>query len=145
MIEHIEQIFTDIEPMLRKLKKASYEANMEKFRKEHGHIIDEMVGSVKNADDRDAALEAAGNDFAKGVHSALSEKRRISGRKQADLNFFMIYYVFPAILLTGEECADSLCVSIRDAWNAEFKGTNINYTDYDTLYASFRNKIFGIF
>ena len=60
-------------------------------------------------------------------------------------NFFMIYYVFPAILLSDDECAPCLCDGIRDSWNARFANTNINYTTYNKLYSSFRNKIFGIF
>lgn len=145
MLENIDLIFTDLEQMLRKLKKSSYEENMKKFRAEQGHFIDEMISCVKGADNKEAAAIAVGNDFANGVFEAVSVNGKINGRKQADMNFFMIYYVFPAILLTNEECADSLCKAIRDAWNARFKDTNINYTDYDSLYNSFRNKIFGIF
>ncbi len=145
MFDDIELIFTDLEQMLRKLKKVSYEANMKKFRDEQGHFIDEMITYVKDSEDKDAAVKKVGNDFADGIFNAFSVNGKINGRKQADMNFFMIYYVFPAILLTGEDCADSLCTGIKDAWNAKFKDTNISYTDYDTLYSSFRNKIFGIF
>ena len=72
-------------------------------------------------------------------------KKRISSRTQADINFFMIYYVFPAILKTEhEQCrliADSICAE----WKKRFKNSEIGYTDYDSLYKSFREKIFGIF
>ena len=37
--------------------------------------------------------------------------------------------------------ADSIC----SAWGKRFKESQIQYTDYDTLYGSFREKIFGIF
>ena len=145
MLDHVEVIFTDLEEMLRKLKKPSYEANMEKFRREHGHYIDEMTEYMKSSDDRNMRAETVGNTFADKVNYAFSKNGKIGGRKQADLNFFMIYYVFPAILLTNEDGAGMLCDAIRAAWNKKFKNTNINYTDYDTLYSSFRNKIFGIF
>ena len=131
--------------MLRKLKKVSYEANMEKFRSEQGHFIDEMIHTVRDSDDKEAAAKSVGDDFANGIFEAFSKNGKINGRKQADMNFFMIYYVFPAILLSGDDHATLLCDGIRDAWNARFRDTNINYTDYDSLYNSFRNKIFGIF
>lgn len=145
MFDHIEEIFTDLELMLKKLKKLSYEANMNRFRNEQGRFIDEMIRYVNDADDVDEAVKTLGNDFSDGVFDAFSKNSKIPGRKQADLNFFMIYYVFPAILLTGDEHADKICTGIKDAWNAKFRDTNISYTDYDTLYNSFRNKIFGIF
>ena len=145
MPEHVEEIFTDLELMLKKLKKLSYEQNMKKFREEQGYLIDEMISSVKGAPDTKAAADEVGRSFAQGAFEAFNKGGKMNGRKQADLNFFMIYYVFPAILLTDEECAPALCDSIRDKWNERFSGTNINYTTYDRLYSTFRNKIFGIF
>ncbi len=145
MFEHIEEIFTDLEPMLKKLKKLSYETNMKSFREGQGHFIEEMIRYVNSSDDAKQAAVAIGTEFADGVFDAFSRNGKIPGRKQADLNFFMIYYVFPAILLTGDTYADEICTGIKDAWNARFRDTNIGYTDYDTLYNSFRNKIFGIF
>lgn len=145
MLDHIELIFTDLELMLKKLKKLSYEENMKRFRKEQGHFIDEMIGYVKSSSDTEAAAKEIGKVFSDGVFDAFSVNGRIKGRKQADLNFFMIYYVFPAILLTDEDCSAVICDSLRDEWNARFDDTNINYTTYDRLYSTFRNKIFGIF
>ena len=139
-----ELMFSDLEPMLKKLKKLSYEANMKKFRNEHGHFIDEMISRVATAENKDEAVAGVGSDLADDVFSAFSVNGKMRGRKQADLNFFMIYYVFPAILLTNDDRAKKLCDGIRDAWNKKF-GQNINYTDYDSLYSTFRNKIFGIF
>lgn len=145
MLDNIEEIFTGLEQMLKKLKKSSYEENMKTFRATQGHFIDEMITYVKSRDDLNEASATVGKTFADGVFDAVSVNGKIKGRKQADMNFFMIYYVFPAILITNEDCADSLCRGIRDAWNERFSDTNINFTDYDTLYNSFRNKIFGIF
>ena len=52
---------------MKKLKKLSYEANMEKFRSEQGHFIDEMVSYVKEAEDKEGACKKVGCDFAEGV------------------------------------------------------------------------------
>lgn len=145
MPENSELIFQDMEQMLKKLKKPVYEANMERFRSKHGDFIDGMVSYVKNADEPETAVKTVADAFMDDVIGGFSVKGRIGGRKQADLNFFMIYYVFPAILLTHEESAESLCNGIRDAWNSRCVNTNINYTTYEKLYDSFRNKIFGLF
>ena len=74
-----------------------------------------------------------------------TKKGKIDSRTQVDLNFFMIYYVFPTILGTEHEYAKLIADSICSAWGKRFKESQIQYTDYDTLYGSFREKIFGIF
>ena len=145
MLENVEEIFTDLKLMLRKLKKASYEENMTRFRQEQGHFIDEMIGYVKSSEDEQTAINEVAEAFSKGIFDAFNVNGKINGRKQADMNFFMIYYVFPAILLTDEECADRLCNGIKEKWNATFEDTNISYTTYDKLYGAFREKIFGLF
>ena len=85
--------------------------------------------------------------FAESVEHefASSKNGRISGPLQLDLNFFMIYYVFPAILMTEHEDAVLIADQIRDEWGNRFKDSKIQYTDYDSLYGAFREKIFGIF
>ena len=144
MPDHIELIFTDLQLMLRKLKKPSYQANMARFREEQGHFIDEMLDVIKGSDDEAEAIKTIGASFAEQTDEAFFAGRKRNGRKMADLHFFMIYYVFPAILLTEEECAYRFADGLRDAWNARFD-SNISYTTYDKLCDTFRNKIFGIF
>ncbi len=144
MPDHIELIFTDLQLMLRKLKKPSYMANMERFRREQGHFIDEMLAVIKGSEDEAEAIARVGASFADQTDEAFFAGRKRNGRKMADLHFFMIYYVFPAILLTEEECAQRFCEGLKDAWNAKF-ASNISYTTYDGLCDTFRNKIFGIF
>lgn len=144
MLNQIEIIFDDMVEMLRKLKKISYEKNMNSLRDVHGHFFDEMVKYIEASEDKDTAVSEVVADFIEKVFSAFSNKGKVNGRTQADMTFFMIYYVFPAIILTDSEFAKELCDKLRDGWNTKF-GVNINYTDYDTLYNSFRNKIFGLF
>ena len=145
MLGQVEVLFEDRAAMMRKLKKNSYEDNMKRFRDDHGKIIDEMISAIKESDDSTASAERVGADFADKIHDAYMVNGKIRGADQADLNLFMIYYVFPAILLTGDTCAPSLCEGLKKAWNNRFKNTNISYTDYETLYDAFRNKIFGLF
>lgn len=147
MLENVETMFDNMDEMLKKLKKKSYEENMKIFLGKHQHYFQEMTALMDAAQDKEKAAgeiasvlgEHVENRFGKG------EKRKISSRLQADINFFMIYYVFPAVLKTEhEDCrliADQICVE----WKNRFKNSEIGYTDYDTLYKSFREKIFGIF
>ena len=85
------------------------------------------------------AAERAAKKFASPRHG------KIGRALQMDMNFFMIYYVFPAILMTGHEDAVLIADRLRDEWGSRFKDSKIQYTDYDTLYGAFREKIFGIF
>lgn len=147
MLESVESMFGNMDSMLKKLKKNSYEANMKTFRRDHGHYIQEMVGFVAQSEDKGQAAAAVGNEFTRKVKEAYQSPKsgKMKSYVQADLNFMMIYYVFPAILLTGHECAKTLADGLCTAWGEQFKEGQIQYTDYDTLYNAFREKIFGIF
>jgi hypothetical protein len=145
MLEHAEVLFEDKSAMMRKLKKASYEENMKKFRETYKGYLEEMLGAVSAASSPEDAAKQVGTAFANQVFDAFAVKGKVKGAEHADLNLFMIYYVFPAILLTEDPGATILCDGLKTAWNGRFKNTNIGYTDYETLSNSFRNKIFGIF
>lgn len=145
MLSGVEEIFTDMKIMMKKLKKSSYEKNMDAFRQNYKEYFQEMVFFVDDAEDSEKAAEEIAGEFVDKVEQKYAVKGKIGGRMQADLNFFMIYYVFPAILLeddqNGRVAADAIC---RE-WGARFKESNIRYADYDTIYNGFREKIFGIF
>lgn len=147
MLDHVEIIFENMKPMMKKLKKASYKQNMEAFVEDYGHYFREMTDLTENAENKDEAAKEIAEVFAESVERefASSKNGRISGPLQLDLNFFMIYYVFPALLLTGHEDAALIADHLRDEWGSRFKDSKIQYTDYDTLYGAFREKIFGIF
>lgn len=146
MLDHVETMFDRIPDMLKKLKKKSYEINMEGFRQKNQPFFDEMTDYVAKQENKEEAsryiagllADAAKNRFA-------GSNGKIKARSQADLNFFMIYYTFPAILLTEDENANLIAQSICDEWARRFKNSEISYTDYDTIYHTFNEKIFGIF
>ena len=52
MLDHVEKIFADMKPMMKKLKKASYKVNMEAFIENHGHYFREMTEYTENASDK---------------------------------------------------------------------------------------------
>lgn len=146
MLDGMEIIFDDMRNMMKRLKKKSYEKNTEQFLRQHGHYFEEMTGYIDVAEDKEKAAHELGSSFATAVKEkyAKGSKKKVPGYIQSDLNLFMIYFVFPAILNTKHEDRKLIADSICEEWNACF-GCGIGYTDYDTLYASFREKIFGIF
>ena len=83
--------------------------------------------------------------FVAAVQQIFEKRGKIKGKVQMDLNFFMIYYVFPSILMTQSDDAKLMADTLCETWSNSFKGAKIGYTDYDTLYESFKEKIFGIF
>ena len=146
MLKGIENIFENRNAMLKHLKKKSYEENTEFFKKNYGHLFDEMFDYVNSAEDKNAAAVEIGNVFINAVTKKFAGKNgKISGRDQVDLNFFMIYYVFPTIISYESEDNKLIADAICDKWGSSFKDSKIQYTDYDSLYGSFRHKIFGIF
>lgn len=148
MLERGETLFEDINLMLKKLKKLSYEENMKKYRKDNEANISEIIAYVaeKEAEeDKRTAAKEVGERIVKIVENRFAKNNgKLPSRTGADLDFYAIYYLFPSILLTGDENAEMIVENIKDCWNKAFK-KNIGYTTYEKLHDSFRNKIFGIF
>ncbi|HJD46952.1 MAG TPA: hypothetical protein H9909_08910 [Candidatus Mediterraneibacter norfolkensis] len=147
MLDHVEVMFEDMKPMMKKLKKASYKENMRVFQEKYGHFFDEMTSLTENSAEKESTADEIARTFADCVEKRFQspKKKKIDGCLQLDLNFFMIYYVFPALLLTEHEDATLIADHLCDEWGKRFKDSKIQYTDYDSLYGSFREKIFGIF
>jgi len=146
MLDNVETIFTNKEIMMKRLKKAGYITFMEEFRNEHGHFFYEMCDYVEEASDTEQALKEISDEFTSKVRQGhIGKFGKVSGKTQADLNLFMVFYVFPAILLTERTSADAICTSLCASWAECFPGNKIGYTTYDNLLPKFREKIFGIF
>ena len=147
MLDHVEVMFEDMKPMMKKLKKASYKENMVMFQEKYGHFFSEMTDLTEHSEDKESSADEIARTFAESVEKKFQspKKKKIDGCVQLDLNFFMIYYVFPALLKTGHEDAALIADRLCSEWGRRFKDSQIGYTDYDTLYSSFKEKIFGIF
>lgn len=145
MLDGVEKIFEEMQPMMKKLKKNSYEKNMVQFREAHGHYFSEMMTYMEGEEDKEKAAKEVGRAFVDKVEAAYVKKGKVSGKVQTDLNFFMIYYTFPAILMTHSDYAKQVADSICAEWGMRFKDSRIGFADYDTIYSGFREKIFGIF
>lgn len=147
MLDNLETMFDNMKDMLKKLKKKSYEENMGQFLKKHNHYFQEIMEYMDAADDKEKAAGEIAASFGECVENTFGKgaKKKIPSSQQADINFFMIYYVFPAILKTEHEDCRLLADSICREWKGRFKNSAIGYTDYDSLYDSFKEKIFGLF
>ncbi|MCR5196666.1 MAG: hypothetical protein K6D38_10110 [Pseudobutyrivibrio sp.] len=130
----IERIFDDYTFLGNVHTKAQYEDNTKLFLEKRYSGLKELVEAS------DVASEC--QKFCQDVFETYKKFGKVRGRVQMNLNYFMIYYVFPSIL-TNEENGKDICDALKDAWNQNFK-CNINYTDYNTLYDGFQMKIFGI-
>lgn len=145
-MENVTAMFEDMRPMLKRLKKTSYEKNTEKFIERYSSIIQEMINYVEASDQKKASAKKICKEFTGEVKNKFSSpKGKINSGVQADLNLFMIFYVFPTILKSSSSESKMITETLCNQWREEFKGNDINYTDYDTLHKSFRDKIFGIF
>lgn len=144
MLEQVETMFDDMRDMMKKLKKASYEKNMSIFREKNEHFLQEMAQYVEQAEDKETAAKEVAVVFTGAVKNRFSVKGKIKPYLQTDLNFFMIYYVFPAILLTESEYKDLIAKSVCEEWGGKFVDSKIGYAGYDEIYGGFREKIFGI-
>ena len=144
MLQQVETIFADMAPMLKGLKKKSYEANMKVFREKNNEFFFQLMDQLK-AGNKEVIAQHLSNSFVAAVKQIFEKKGKIKGNVQMDLNFFMIYYVFPSILMTQSDDAKLLADTLCETWGKSFKDAKIGYTDYDKLYESFKEKIFGIF
>ncbi|MDE7206420.1 MAG: hypothetical protein K2N90_04570 [Lachnospiraceae bacterium] len=144
MLDQIETIFDGMSDMIMKLGKTSYRKNIELFREQNEHFFQEMIQYVEKKENKEEAAKEMAQILASAVEKRFSAKGRIKPYKQADVNLFMIYYVFPTILLMESEYSDLIAGSIRDLWKSRFRDSNIEYTTYDELYNSFQERILGI-
>lgn len=143
MLQQVEAVFEDMAPMLKGLKKKNYETNMKAFREKNNEFFFQMMEQLK-VEKKEAVAKHISNSFVAAVKQIFEKKGKIRGKVQMDLNFFMIYYVFPAILMTQSDDAKLMADTLCETWGKSFKDSKIGYTDYDTLYESFKEKIFGI-
>lgn len=147
MLDNVAVMFDDMKNMMKHLKKKNYESNTKLFQEQYGHYFREMTEYLENAEDKDEAAKEIATTFIQSVKEKFipEKKKHMPSYQQTDVNLFMIYYVFPAILMTNHEDAKIIADTLCSEWGKSFKDSKIGYTTYDELYVSFREKIFGIF
>ncbi len=147
MLDGIECIFDNKTVLFKKLKKEQYVTNFDEFLKKNSHFFEDMLKEIEESTDKSSRAKDIGENFVIVIHNHfMNAKGKINGAIQADLNLFMIYYGFPAILNIEHEDNTLLIDSICSAWHRDFKDSNISYTSYEKLCETFNSKkIFGIF
>lgn len=166
MLEQAGSMFDDMERMLNRIKKKVYRERMDFFCRKNAQLLSEMTGLVEQAvnqdqaenenqaevenqneaEKRDEAAAQVAKAFADAVEARFAKRGKISGRSQMDINLFMIYFVFPAILLTESDCAVSLADAIRDEWRGRFRDSaQLDYTTYEEISETFKEKFLGLF
>ena len=136
------RVFNDYEIVMKNLKKAKYIKNMDVFKEKYAKEIISITG-----------LETSEKYDHEGFVDSVFERYKFMGKvgklKKHDLSLFMIYFLFPAMLLAGKDAdmnekAKESCDSLLTAWNKKFE-MDIKYIDYNSLLAGFSDKMFGIF
>ncbi|HAG69021.1 MAG TPA: hypothetical protein DCL38_03505 [Lachnospiraceae bacterium] len=145
MLENFDAVYDDRSVMLKRLKKKRYEENMNRFREVHGHFFREMMTVMEEAEDKAAASrEISGIILDEGIKK-VKRFGRVPGYEEVNLTFFMIYYIFPAILLEESRYNTMVADALQAGFNERFKNSNIRYADYQTIHDGFNEKILGIF
>ena len=146
MLEQAGAMFDNMEAMMYRLKKKEYRERMEQFREKNRAVLTEMTDFAGQANNRDEVAAQVAKALADAVEARFAKRGKISGRSQMDINLFMIYFVFPAILLTQSECAVPLADAIRDEWRGRFRNSaQLGYTTYEEISSTFQEKFLGIF
>lgn len=139
-------MFDNMEAMMYRLKKKAYKERMGQFREKNEEILSEMTEFVEQAEDKDEAAAQVAKALAGAVEERFAKRGKISGRSQMDINLFMIYFVFPAILLTQSEYAGKLADAVRDEWRGRFRNSGqLGYTTYEEISGTFQEKFLGLF
>ncbi len=131
---NIEKIFEDVAYLSKVHSKKEYESHTERFKNDRYPLFTDLVKATD--------VQAEAEQFCEDVFGTFKKFGKLRGSDLMNLNYFMIYYVFPTIL-SEEENGEAICDTLRDTWNKRFK-SSINYADYESLKEGFQTRIFGI-
>ena len=133
------KLFDDYEILLTGFNRAKYIKNMQVFKEKYNDALTELYRNSKEEY----------RSFCEAVYKRYSFLGKVGKMKKKDLNLFMIYYIFPSMLLKGEdnaekEMAHTGCDSLLKTWNSVFD-TDISYLEYPVILEGFNDKLFGVF
>lgn len=136
------KVFNDYEILLKNLKRAKYIKNMDVFKEKYAKEIISLTAL-------DTSEKYDYEGFVDSVYDRYKFMGKVGKLKKHDLSLFMIYFLFPAMLLAGKDAdmdvkAKESCDGLLETWNKKFE-MDIKYIDYNSLIAGFNDKMFGIF
>ena len=145
MFDQSAAMFEGYRTKLKKIKKKTYEERFDRFFNENRPVLDDMTQYIKGREDSAVAAGEVANIFAENVFAEYASGGKLAGSVKTDLSLFMIYFVFPSILKTGDSNSRILCDAIRDEWRKRTDNPTFDYTTYEDLHGSFQEKLFGLF
>lgn len=134
MAFEVSKIFEDVSRLSKVHSKKDYEAAMDAFKAGRFSLLNDLVEA--------SDYSSASRSFCQDVSEEFKKFGKVRGGDLMNLNYFMIYYIFPSILMEKEN-GQEICDTLRDTWNDFFKAS-ISYTDYETLMGGFQTRFFGI-
>ncbi len=143
-MKDLAELFDEREGYLRKLKKESYEINTQRFDTDYGPALRALLESAGASGDTAGSYVSEALDFSRKIYDKYEKKGKINSILLMDLNFMMVYYVFPYLLKNKDKGGEEFAAVLKDKWN-ETMGSNISYTTYEDLYSGFKKKLFGFF
>lgn len=145
MFDGSAAMFDGYRTKLKKIKRKTYEERFDLFFSENRPVLDDMTQYIKGREDASVAAGEVANIFAENVFAEYADGGKMPGSVKTDLSLFMIYFVFPSILKTGDSNSKLLCDAIRDEWRRRTDNPTFDYTTYEDLHGSFQEKLFGLF
>lgn len=135
----LSEMYTDARAMLDNISKTSYAANMTVFREKYAAALDSLF------DDADGnGPEESAERLVESVAERFSSRGKIPPHVQADLNCFTVYYVMPAIDLSGHVQSGKLIREICSVWGKRFRHSTIHFAAYEVILNSFQRTFLGI-
>lgn len=135
----LSEMYTEARTMLKSINKTSYAANMAVFREKYAAALDSLFDNVDGNGLREFAER-----FVESVAERFSSKGKIPAYLQPDINCFTVYYVMPAIDLSGHPQSEALIREICTAWGKRFRHGAIHFATYETILNSFQRTFLGI-
>ncbi len=145
MKSEILSIFEDMEMFIKNLNKTRYDTNFQTFYEKHNVFFSSLLSAIENSDNKEEVSNDISMRFIEAVRSTYGNKKGvIKSYFLADINMFMVQYIFPSIMKVESEYSLLLVESLRENWSATFKGSNLQHTTFETIFSGFKNKFLGI-
>lgn len=153
--ELIRRMYSEFDKYNSRFKMKTYMGAVEEFCADYKDMFVRMNEDIENVASACNEMEGDGipNEIVSKIDEIAAEfvaesesiikkdNKQPGARVMLDYNMYAVMYVFPCILDTGRIYAEELTKTIVKKWNASFKNTNLQYSDYETINAGFRKKL----
>ncbi len=144
MLEGAGVMFEEMGYMLDRLKKKNYEDRMVLFRKKFRPVVLEMLELIRQAPDAKEAAQDVADQFLEIGCQKCKKWGKLRKSVKVDMGMYMIYFLFPSILLEEDEYGKQLCDAVRDNWRSRSENSVYEYGTYEEIYEGFKERLLGI-